>query len=1055
MAKDATVRNSSPPRKGRASLSGFFNRILPSHRAEQGGTARSHDITDDSDSAYIDLGMNPNDLTGWNLAQERRLKPQASEPTTGSQHQRGHSWSIQRGRPRLHDGIGQSSQASQRAPSLDLVQPTKPIDLPGPSRPSQAQNDKSQPITRDEVRNMLKTKEDTRKHRLSLKESGDWLGVQGADPYSGEFAVLTPTSTVSSETTPPSTKKRLAELSRRQTTAKLAYEQAKLEEETEREKALLQKGQSKLEKMKHVKEELRQQQLDIPTWSQHKRRWSSAAEPDLSPIPQSVISGKFEGSEYCVVPVSSPWLTVNQGSDEAAAGPIRNFSRPSISNGVSAVGQPKLVELSGNSENTEPSKHDRRKNRSTDTVIHKALPNMKSQDTPKKSTRVVYPSVFSNTDDSSHQEQNNEKPFLWRRRRRMTDPGNSGKRPNFLMTNPPAGKTQGSLVSDSAEPPPPVPQLQPFWEFKNHFPDLHIPDSHLDLMLSSERTTKKEKSPATTAQDRPLVISARPTKSSQSEAQSVPALRIATNHSVCPELQTDPPQAILDTKGATATSSQSNLKGNTKPLSIYRRLIPIRNSSFQAKPVRTQAPRIQPQNTNQTRNHIDKDVPQDIVGFRGARQKSTTQESSKTETLDGDPAIDMRKCSEKERGESVSTPTIIITGSGPDPQRPFEGIQSRMEAQKDFEGSTVDSDETLVTPSSRCGEQAPCSVSTTEKEWSTTSSRPTTPQSDSESFVLARETPETDTASTSLATSRVDPTSPVQRHKACRSYQNPINVLMKSASENLEKLAGTSLLLQHEASREKPIQAEELRSMVANPPCHRRGYQAQVAHRCQAPSGHKEAMIQEAARIAMRRSRAKEVVTTKSCTPSRTPSPRTRETHEASPAVPSRRSAKVPQESSGGVGADFPSCRIGSADLQPLSPWELQGLHYRSPGRMKEQNVKEWRVREEISETQEDIGNREHEESYENTEPGAAVMLVSLLITVCMVLFGLARAWWIMVKPAFDQRSDIWRRRRGRVSTWVDISVFAAAGVFCVGGALLLAGGVRTGFWIILQILQL
>ncbi|TGJ83316.1 hypothetical protein E0Z10_g5468 [Xylaria hypoxylon] len=1040
MVKD-TVRNSLPPRKQRTTLSSFFSKILPSHRAEQGGTARNHDITDDSDSAYIDLGMNPNDLTEWNLAQERRLKPEASEANTRSQHYRGPSWNIQRGCSRLHDGIGQSPRVSQRAPSLGLVQSPKRLELPGPSLSSQTQHDKSQPITRDEIRNMLKTKEEMRKHRLGLKESGDWLGVQGADPYSGEFAVLTPTSTVSSETTPTSVKKRLAELSQRQTTAKLAYEQAKIEEETEKEKVLLQKGQSKLQKMEHVKEELRQQQLEIPTWSQHKRRWSSAAEPDLSPIPQSIKSGKIEDN-----------------SNDAATGSIRNFSRLSKFNGGSVIDQPKLVELSANSENTEPSKRDRRQNRSTDTIIRKALPNIKLQDMSIKTARVVYPSVFSDADDSPPRKQNNEKHFLWRRRRRMTDPGKLGRRPNLPMTHPSAGKTQESLVSDSVEPPPPVQQLQPCQELKNHSPDLLIPDSHLHLVSYAERMVKIEKPPATTKRDPSPVITVRPTQGSHIKAQGKPALRIATNISACREPQPDPPRAVSDTKRATATSFQSNLKGNTKALPIYRRLIPIRNSSFQAKLVQAQALQIQPQNINQTRNHINADLPEDIVGSQSVCQKSTSQESSKTQTLDCGMGINMSERYERDREESVFTPTITITGFGRGPQLLFKGIQPYMEARKDGEGSAVGSDETLVTPSSHSGERALCSVSTMEKEWSATmSSRLATPRNDLQSFVLARETPGTDTASTELAISGVYPTSPVQRLQTDGFHQNPMNVLMKCALGKLEELAATSLQQQqqHEVNQEQSTQAKKYKLNVARLPHHQQDNKAQVAHQCQAPSEHREAMIQEAARIAMRRSRAKEIVTTRNCTPSRTPSPRTRDIQETSPATLSRRSVKMPQESgSGGVYTGFPF-RIGCTGLRPLSQSELQGLQHRSLGRVKEQDATRRQFGEEISKILEDIDNKEPGRSDEHTKPGAAVMAMSLLITVCKVLFGLAWAWWVMVKPAFDQRTGLWRRRRRQESTWEDISVFAAAAVFCVGGALSLVGGIRTGVWIIFQILQL
>jgi hypothetical protein len=151
---------------------------------------------------------------------------------------------------------------------------------------------------------MLKTKEDTRRRRRSLKESGDWLGVQGADPYSGQFDVLTPTDTLSTETTSPTTQKRLAGLSQKKKTAKIAYEHAKLEEEIEKEKVIVGKERSKLGRMERAKDKLRQQQHEFAIWNQHKRQWSSAAEPNLSPVPRSTTGCNGANCECSIVLVT-------------------------------------------------------------------------------------------------------------------------------------------------------------------------------------------------------------------------------------------------------------------------------------------------------------------------------------------------------------------------------------------------------------------------------------------------------------------------------------------------------------------------------------------------------------------------------------------------------------------------------------------------------------------------------------------------------------------------------------------------------------------------------
>ena len=79
---------------------------------------------------------------------------------------------------------------------------------------------------------------------------------------------------------------------------------------------------------------------------------------------------------------------------------------------------------------------------------------------------------------------------------------------------------------------------------------------------------------------------------------------------------------------------------------------------------------------------------------------------------------------------------------------------------------------------------------------------------------------------------------------------------------------------------------------------------------------------------------------------------------------------------------------------------------------------------------------------------GALVLIVSFVIVSYMVIFGIASAWWVVVKPAFDQRSDLWKRKRRRETTGEDVGVFAAAVVFCVGGALVLGSFVRGVVWI-------
>ncbi|KAF3061602.1 hypothetical protein GL218_04076 [Daldinia childiae] len=266
--------------KKASSLAGFFSKILPSNRPEQGGTRRT-DWTGDNDNA---VRTSRSELTGWNLAKDKLSAHHTS--TSGPEepgHRRVWSWSPKKGDSRFVENLPRDrSRGRGQVPEVSDHEPQPPR--------------KSEALTRTEVHELLHSKEETRKSRRSLKESGDWLGVQGADPYSGQFSILTPTDTLSSETTSTSTRAKLAGLARKKKAARLEYEQLRLLEEQEKDKARLDREQAKLNKIERVKEELRRQH-QFARWSQHKRNWSSAAEPNLSPIAQSLDSVALGSSE--------------------------------------------------------------------------------------------------------------------------------------------------------------------------------------------------------------------------------------------------------------------------------------------------------------------------------------------------------------------------------------------------------------------------------------------------------------------------------------------------------------------------------------------------------------------------------------------------------------------------------------------------------------------------------------------------------------------------------------------------------------------------------------
>ncbi|KAK5633853.1 hypothetical protein RRF57_009567 [Xylaria bambusicola] len=1001
MVKDMSTRDGFPGDKQKTSLSNFISKILPSHRPEQGGTARGPHVTNDSDSAYIDLGMNPNDLTEWNLAQDPPVRPPPPEQITNSHQHMNKNPSTQRGRSRLRDKLIQPSRIPQQTTGPDFPLPRKSLEGPQARESSSRawrQRDKSQPITTDEIHDALKTKEARRKSRRSLKESGDWLGVQGADPYSGEFAVLTPTSTLSSETTPPSAKYRLAQLSERRRGAIAAYEEARLEEQAETEKILLRKGRSRLEKMEDAKEQRRQLQPKFPTWSQQRRRWSSVHEPVLSPIPQSLKSNKIDGSSDEALPAVS----------------IRNFSRPSKSIGGSALGEPENVEPPGGSENNGSSRHNRRKSRSTETVIHQVLPKMKLPDIPMNPARMRYPPVFSETSDSPLDEHNKEKHFLWRRYRRMSDPGKQRKRSKALMINSSARKTEENLAFASMGNPPPLPRLYS-QKPMDHFQDLPIPDHRLDLLPYSEQFMVTKSSSIHKDTNISLISSLSPV-----QAQSRPTLRLATNLSAFQEPQTELQGAISDTKEVTAISFQSKPRGNTTPPSNFRRVIPVRSSSFQTGVVTTQESQIQIQGTQTTQSHSDPNLPKNATGPRSIHHQPNLRETLRSEIPEDHIGSNMSDNRGRDQGESVSTPTIIITGFDHHHQPLSKRMQPHMECWGNQKSTIVDEDRGAVPLSYHDGEPA------SQKQWSkTTSSHPTTLQNGLQNFVLAHEIAETGTVSAGLAIKEMDSTHMTQYKEQYDLYRSPGDLPTKCTPKEVHQTPIVHPQQHHSRSEGQNTQTDDTDTEVTSHLHHGQSNKARATRRRQGPGELTEAMIQEAARIAMQKSRAREVVT-RSRTPSRTPSPRTTATKET------RAGAGSPLNGEdSGVAGVLSSCDV---DLQKVE--NVEGEYSRNRKRTVQTTT--------IQETR--TGTRVGKENGNGHR--YVVVLVSLVIIAYMILLGIASAWWVVVQPAFDTRSELWKRKRRGQATGEDVGVFVAAGVLCVGGILVLGVLVKGVVWI-------
>lgn len=132
---------------------------------------------------------------------------------------------------------------------------------------------------------MFEEKKARREQRRSLKESGDYLGVQGANPRTGYWDVSSGSepSQMSEET-----KRKLDEEAREVAERKRRYEEAEMKHRIE-----LERVQSMREKKKNMEKKMKQRRRG--KWQLSENGWSSVAEPELSPIIQSVVGTPIAG----------------------------------------------------------------------------------------------------------------------------------------------------------------------------------------------------------------------------------------------------------------------------------------------------------------------------------------------------------------------------------------------------------------------------------------------------------------------------------------------------------------------------------------------------------------------------------------------------------------------------------------------------------------------------------------------------------------------------------------------------------------------------------------
>jgi hypothetical protein len=180
------------------------------------------------------------------------------------------------------DGAEHLPQRSEQQPEVHI--PLLSIDMP------ELENSEM-----TKTQQMYEDKKARRQQRRSLRESGDFLGVQGANPRTGYWDVSSGTSSSEPSQMSEETKKKLDEEVRDMEEKKRKYEeaQAKHQAELSRVQSLLDDKKKEMEKRKKV--ELKMKQRRHGKWKLSEHGWSSVAEPELSPIVQSVVGSPARG----------------------------------------------------------------------------------------------------------------------------------------------------------------------------------------------------------------------------------------------------------------------------------------------------------------------------------------------------------------------------------------------------------------------------------------------------------------------------------------------------------------------------------------------------------------------------------------------------------------------------------------------------------------------------------------------------------------------------------------------------------------------------------------
>lgn len=287
----------------------WFRNKLPSHRAERGGTLRNNggwEIGEAAGNSSSQLQHKVNNrasaqhnsasnrrggqrsrtggsdrLVDWNTP--KNLSEAVSEPTSASKD-KGNEPSLPTYRRWNEFGslrIGKKRGQKKRSDSIEAEKDKEKQPIRRSSRAqSFAAVIQGTPSILEVLEANRKARRKAREDRESLRESGDYLGVQGINPQTG---ILDLTSDSGESTLSSKTEQKLLNLEAQAKNALSAAERK--EAEIEIVKIHLDHEVEKARRQEKAEKQLAASAT--AKWRRGTHQWSSVQEPDLSPIAQS------------------------------------------------------------------------------------------------------------------------------------------------------------------------------------------------------------------------------------------------------------------------------------------------------------------------------------------------------------------------------------------------------------------------------------------------------------------------------------------------------------------------------------------------------------------------------------------------------------------------------------------------------------------------------------------------------------------------------------------------------------------------------------------------